>query len=296
MDDRSVNVRAIETNTSAELPPPRVARWIAATLCILYGFAKINGSQFTILDSELSKPLGQVSGFWLTWYYFGHSAVYGTLIALLEIVAGVLLIMPRTALLGALVLLPIVTNIVLIDVFYGIDLGGTVAAVVILLCVWLTIEPYARRLRKAILLETLPMRPAPRALIALCLVSIGAFAFTWWVANYNNRAPTSIDGIWSVRAQSNGTATVPQWRTVFFERNRAAMAVFRTADGIDATHHFEITKNGLVQVWQTWLTKGPLIMQGRQQADGQLELVILEPSGGGHLTLQRASMTGLKPR
>jgi hypothetical protein len=278
------------------LAPPRVARWVAATLCIVYGFAKINGSQFTVLDSELTRPLGQVSGFWLTWYYFGYSAVYGTLIALLEIVAGILLIVPRTALLGAVILLPIVTNIILIDGFFGVDLGATLVAVVILLCVWLTIAPYLPRLRKAVLLETLPMRPSPRALIALCAVAIGAFTFTWWVANYNNRAPTSIDGIWSVKTQSKGTAAVPQWRTVFFERNRAAMAVFRTADGIDATHHFEIGKNGLVQVWETWLSKGPLIMQGRGQVDGNLELEILQPSGGGRLTLERATKSALNAR
>lgn len=293
MDDRSVNIRAIETNATTELAPSGLPRWIAATLCILYGFAKINGSQFTVLDSELTKPLGHVSGFWLTWYYFSYSAVYGTLIALLQVATGILLVVPRTALLGALMLLPIATNIVLIDVFYGVDLGGTLAAVVLLLCVWLTIAPYVTRLRKAILLETLPMRPAPRAFIALCVVTIGAFAFTWWVANYNNRAPTPIDGIWSVKAQSSALSTAPQWRTVFFERNRAAMAVFRTADGVDSTHHFEIAKNGLVQIWQTWLKKGPLIMQGREQANGQLELEILQPSSGGHLTLQRESKSTL---
>ena len=296
MDDLSVNMRAVETNPSNELAPPRLPRWIAATLCMLYGFAKINGSQFTVLDSELTKPLGQVSGFWLTWYYFGYSAVYGTLIALLQVAAGVLLIVPRTTLLGALLLLPVATNIVLIDVFYGVDLGGTLAAVVLLLCAWLTIAPYVPRVWKAILLETLPMRPTPRAFLAFSVVTIGAFAFTWWVANYNNRAPTPIDGIWSVEAQSTGLATAPQWRTVFFERNRAAMAVFRTVDGVDSTHHFEIAKNGLVQIWQTWLTKGPLIMQGREQGNGQLELEILQPSGGGHLTLQRASKSARNAR
>jgi len=31
-------------------------------MCILYGFAKLNGSQFTVLDSELAKPMGEVSG------------------------------------------------------------------------------------------------------------------------------------------------------------------------------------------------------------------------------------------
>ncbi len=44
-------------------------RYFVALAVILYGFAKLNGSQFTILQSELDKPLGEVSGFWLTWYY-----------------------------------------------------------------------------------------------------------------------------------------------------------------------------------------------------------------------------------
>ncbi len=277
------------TVQSTEPPALWGTRWIAATLCILYGFAKINGSQFTVLDSEITKPLGEVSGFWLTWYYFGYSPVYGTAIALLQIVAGILLIVPRTALAGALILLPVVANILLIDLFYGVDLGGTMAAVVVLLCVVLTIAPYASRLREAILLETMPARPATGALVALSVVVIGACGGTWWVANYNNRSPTRIDGIWSVSAQSTGVAPVPKWRTVFFERNRAMMVVFRSADGVDETHHFEIAKNGMVQVWKTWLSKGPLIMQGRERADGQLELEVLQPGGGGRLTLRRSS-------
>lgn len=275
--------------TPNELAPPRLPRWIAAILCILYGFAKINGSQFTVLDSELTKPLGQVSGFWLTWYYFSYSAAYGTLIALLQIAAGMLLVVPRTALLGALMLLPIASNILLIDLFFRIDLSGTLAAVVLLGCVCLTIAPYTTRLGKAVLLEGAPPRLAPRALTALAIVTIGAFSFTWWVANYNNRAPTPIDGVWSVSAQSSEPPTAARWRTVFFERNRAAMVVFRAADGTDSVHHFEVANDGLVRVWQTWLTKGPLIMQGRQQADGQLELEVPEASGGGHLTLRRVS-------
>src|SRR5918993_5347848 len=119
---------------TADRAPSPVARWIAAVLCIVYGFAKINGSQFTVLDSELSKPLGEVSGFWLTWYYFSYSPAYGTLLASLQIAGGVLLIIPRTALAGALVLFPVAANILLIDLFYGVGLGGTLAAAVLLLC------------------------------------------------------------------------------------------------------------------------------------------------------------------
>src|SRR5688572_4562733 len=129
-----------------QFSPARVPQWVAAVLAILYGFAKINGSQFTILDSELARPMGDVSGFWLTWYYFGYSAVYGTLLALVQIVAGVLIVLPRTKLVGALLLLPVVINIVLIDIFYGVDLGGLAAALVLLTCVLMTLAPHARRL------------------------------------------------------------------------------------------------------------------------------------------------------
>ena len=62
-----------EAQTRVASPAPlRVAnpvvRWFAALILIVYGFAKLNGSQFTVLDSELDKPMGTVSGFWLTWY------------------------------------------------------------------------------------------------------------------------------------------------------------------------------------------------------------------------------------
>ena len=83
-----------------------ILRFVVAFLVFTYGFAKLNGSQFTILDSELDKPMGQVSGFWLTWYYFGYSKFYGNLIALAQVLGGVLLMFRRTTLLGCCLLLP----------------------------------------------------------------------------------------------------------------------------------------------------------------------------------------------
>ena len=271
--------------------PSAVARWIGATICFLYGFAKINGSQFTVLDSELARPLGEVSGFWLTWYYFGYSPVYSSFLALVEIVCGVLLIVPRTALLGAVLLLPVVTNIVLVDVFYGVDLGGTIAAVVLLVCVLVVAAPYLSRLRSAVLLDGLPWRPSRVSLVALVLAVLGAFAFTWWVANYNNRAPTAIDGVWSATRQPGDEAGGARWDRVFFERNRAHLVVFRGSDGRDEQHHFEIDTAGVVRVWQTWLTKGPLIMQGQLRSETEIELTATDGTNRGHLLLRRIKRT-----
>src|SRR5436190_16731703 len=122
--------QADDIRQGARKPP--AARWVAVALCLVYGFAKLNGAQFTILDSELTKPLGRVSGFWLTWYYFGFSPIYGSLIALVQIAGAILLAWPRTALVGALLLAPVMANIVLIDVFYRIAFDATVVAIVIL--------------------------------------------------------------------------------------------------------------------------------------------------------------------
>src|SRR5256884_5295403 len=106
----------------------RALRFFVASFIILYGFAKLNGSQFTILASELDKPMGQVSGFWLTWYYFGYSSVYGNLIGLAQVAGGVLLMFRKTVLLGSCLLLPIVANIILIDIFYRIAIDALLIA------------------------------------------------------------------------------------------------------------------------------------------------------------------------
>lgn len=75
-------------------------RYYAAFTLLGYGFAKIMGAQFTVLDSQLDQPLKYISGFWLTWYYFGYSPVYSTVIALVQIGGAGLLCFRRTALVG----------------------------------------------------------------------------------------------------------------------------------------------------------------------------------------------------
>ncbi len=242
----------------------RVARWLAAVLMIAYGFAKLTGSQFTVIDSEVTKPMREVSGFWLTWYYFGSSSVYGTVIALVEIGGGLLLAWPRTSLVGALVLLPVVANIILMDILFGI--GALPASVTVLICLIIVVRPHARRLGETALLDSGPSRGAEAVRgVAVAAVLAGAWGFTYWMANHNNRNPTPIDGIWTVEAGEG-----PLQR-VFFEYNRAGMAVFRFEDG-DVVHHFEVDTGGRVRVWEVWKEKGPLIYGGEIVDSGRIEL------------------------
>jgi len=90
-------------------------RLFVAFVLLFYGFAKLNGAQFTILESELDKPMREVSGFWLTWYYFGYSALYGAFVAGVQIIPAIMLLFRRTTLIGSAILFGVIGNIILID-------------------------------------------------------------------------------------------------------------------------------------------------------------------------------------
>lgn len=261
-----------------------VLRWTIGALFVLYGFAKLNDAQFTVLDSELDRPMGEVAGFWLTWYYFGYSAVYGSLIALVEVAGGLLLTLRRWWLAGALVLLPIIGNIALVDVFYGVDLGATVVAFLLLAGLVVLVAPHASRLLDVVRTGEgdgdrggrVGGWTARTAIVAL------AFAVTWWAANVNNRRPTAIDGVWDVVAAEGALADVDR---VFFERNRAFMAVLRDTAGSYTQRHFEVDEAGGVRVWADWLSRGELLLEGTMEDDGTVRLAAADGTGG--MTLRR---------
>ncbi|HEX8160878.1 MAG TPA: hypothetical protein VF538_03195 [Pyrinomonadaceae bacterium] len=271
-------------------------RYFVAFVVITYGFAKLNGAQFTILQSELDKPLGEVSGFWLTWHYFGYSKVYGGLIALVQIGAGVLLMFRKTTLIAICVLLPVIANIILVDVFYGVDLGGLLAALTVGACLAALAGFHKEELvglfwsrqnsvfpERRLAAGKRALRFAARAL-ALALPAL----LTYYAANYNNRLPTPLDGRWRV-VDGHGVALGREPLTyVYFERNRAYMCVFRYGAATWQTHHFEIDeKTGRLGIWDRWLTKGDEIFDGTFKLDGN-RLVIEGRFGnpGGATTIE----------
>jgi hypothetical protein len=115
-------------------------------------------------------------------------------------------------------------------------------------------------------------------------VLAGAWVFAWWTANKNNIAPTAIDGVWHV--ESPAAVQPTDFTDVFFEHNRAHMAVFRSTNGVDAVHHFEVDDARHVRVWYKWLQKGDLLMTGDLVAPDRIEL---RPSIGPALRLRRVS-------
>ncbi|MVN77701.1 DoxX family membrane protein [Hymenobacter sp. HMF4947] len=93
------------------------ARVYLAVIFIAYGGAKLSGHQFGITPAETTQPISQLSLFRLYWYLCSFEP-FKSFIGISQVVAALLLLWNRTALLGALLLLPIAVNILIADITY----------------------------------------------------------------------------------------------------------------------------------------------------------------------------------
>jgi hypothetical protein len=118
-------------------PYPKYLDWLrysAALLLLTYGLAKVAGVQFTVSPDIAQKPVGSLSGYQLTWYYYSYSHLYGTILGLTQIAGGILLLFRKTAMLGAAMMVPVMANIVMINIFFFIGYGPQATSAFILAC------------------------------------------------------------------------------------------------------------------------------------------------------------------
>ncbi|MBC6609164.1 DoxX family membrane protein [Hymenobacter sp. BT188] len=93
------------------------ARVLLAFTFIGYGYSKLSGGQFGLTPAQAALPVSQLKLFKLAWYMFDHEP-FRSFVGVSQILAGLLLLWNRTALLGALLLLPIAANVLIIDITY----------------------------------------------------------------------------------------------------------------------------------------------------------------------------------
>lgn len=277
-------------------------RYYAAFTLLGYGFGKLMGSQFTIIDAALAKPMGEVSGFWLTWYYFGYSPVYANIIALTQIGGAFLLCFRRTALLGAFVLLPVMVNIICVDVWviqFPLGSGALLIAFYVLTAILVICGFHAKEISQFFLRrrEGLALFSKTRWWLTAFQVAVvlGMLAYAghegYWLANFNNRAPTPIDGAWHVISEQPTRAGLPDW--IYFEYNRAHMVNFRYPDGRFAMHNFSVdAPNHKLFMSQTWLRPGSDLFNGTWSKSGDILTITgtWDNSGPVTLTLKRKKM------
>ena len=266
-------------NSEQKSPQPKLlydfCRYFVAFLIITYGWAKLMGSQFTVLDSELDKPMKMVSGFWLTWYYFGYSFFYGNLLGILQIVCGFLLLYRKTVLLATCVLFGILGKIILIDIFYGVDLGALLTAFFIELGVIVILSFHRKELLDLFWTSQNSVFKAAKNSNKVRLIKIALVAaFVILPPTALTILPIIIIGF-RQKLTELGKSSVPQFQSpatdkpltkIYFEHNRAFMTVFKFGDDKWKTHNFEIkpeTKE--INIWEKWLNKDKEIFVGKYQ-------------------------------
>ena len=89
-------------------PYPKYLDWLryaCAWFLYFYGITKLTGHQLVTPAWVAQKPIGALSGYLLTWYYFGYSHVYKDLLGVIQVLSATLLLFRKTALLAAMVMM-----------------------------------------------------------------------------------------------------------------------------------------------------------------------------------------------
>jgi hypothetical protein len=144
-------------------------RYISAFLLFGYGSSKLAHLQFH-LNQELSqRPIASLTGYQLTWYYYGYSRAYASILGLTQVIGATLLLFRKTALLGAITMLPVIVNILLIDIFIlPPDYGPAVPASIICFSMLMLLWRDSQNLIQATWTAQLP-EPAESRITHLCV-------------------------------------------------------------------------------------------------------------------------------
>lgn len=103
--------------------------WLADGI-VGYGLAKIFQTQFAVAPHRFDMIVGEMSGFSLTWFYFSYSYTLAVIIGSIQVMGSVFLLFRKTVLIGVIMLLPVMLNIILINVFYDIHPGALLNSVI----------------------------------------------------------------------------------------------------------------------------------------------------------------------
>lgn len=160
-----------------------ILRLYLASMLMLYGWIKAFPAQMPPPGPDrLLQPIGDASPMGLVWTFLGASPGYQTFGGISELLAGFLLLFRRTALLGALVSVAVLTNVAALNYFY--DVPVKLFSTHLVLLSLLLLLPDLPRLA-ALLFFQLPTQPREltpfpwRRRWQRCLVVLLFLGFLW---------------------------------------------------------------------------------------------------------------------
>ncbi|MEV6561601.1 DoxX family protein [Nocardia sp. NPDC051756] len=249
----AVVVTAVWTAFDRRTSHPRLLAWFTLflRLCLggtmlSFGFAKLIPTQMpgpTL--AQLLQPYGDLSPASVLWLQIGSSYPYEMTLGAVEVVAGLLLFVPRTAVLGAVVSLASMAQVLLTNMTFDIP-EKVLASHLLLISVFL-LAPYLRQLvdvfvrqrdcapltQPALFTDSRRNRIAVWVQVALGIwVALGCGFDRWmvWEDQYGPARPKSeLYGIWDVREFTLDGQLLPplttdenRWQRLVFDAPEAA--------------------------------------------------------------------------
>ncbi|WP_240630902.1 DoxX family protein [Mycolicibacterium sp. GF69] len=254
---------------------PRLAAWFFVFLrlflggqMLFYGFAKVIPTQMPAPPlSALLQAYGDLSPASVLWLQVGSSYPYEIFLGTVEVVAGMLLFVPRTATLGAVLSLLGMGQVFVLNMTF--DVPVKILSFHLMLMSLVLLAPHSRRLADVFVLHRTPepvtyppLFSAPRAnriaaaaqVLLGVWVLVGCAVLNWqgWYEYGGGRAKSVAYGIWSVTefrvdgAQRPPMTTDPQrWHRVVFDQPN--LLTYQRMDGelVPVPAHFDLTAETL---------------------------------------------------
>ena len=123
-----------------------VCRYFICLLMLVYGVVKIFQGQFYTHAYWNDTPLGQLNGMQRVWSFYSYSPIYETFLGTVEVIVGLLILFRRTTALGIVLLLPIMANLVVINIIFNV--GALGSAIPLLLAGLILLLLHFRRLKR----------------------------------------------------------------------------------------------------------------------------------------------------
>jgi len=219
-----------------------VVRFVLAAIMVGYGMFKVIPAQMPFPDLfRLVQPLGHFSLMEVLWASMGAAPAYEIFAGCAELLGGILLTVPRTTALGALICLGDITNVLMIDMSYNV--ANKLQVFHLFLLTVFLLAPESSRLANVFLFNrgvppsTQPAlfrtRRANRIALAVQVILgvylVGINAYQIWTQDWRHlgrggAAKPMLYGIWNVDEISvDGQLRAPiltdndRWRRVVFD-------------------------------------------------------------------------------
>ncbi len=202
--------------------------WLAVMICT-YAFGKILGTQFAkdlVRNDTLAKNL---SGFDVTWFYFSYSYQFSVTIAIFQLAGAVLLLFRKTVFLGVSILLPVMLNIVLINLFYHINNVAEMNAVFYTIALSFLFSLFWKEIINLVVTTSKTLLQLKVRSFAKYILRLMAVGYAFIMIHYlsSGTSPGFLAGKWNVQTMINGADTINSsawltdstaWKNIYLDK------------------------------------------------------------------------------